>query len=209
MTLHTAILSFAVVAALLTVIPGLDTAIVLRAAISQGRAHAYVTALGVNCGALLWGIAAAVGASAILAASHTAYTVLKVAGAAYMIWLGVSMLWASRKDPQLALAEPTRGRSLHAAWLRGFGTNTLNPKVGVFYLAMIPQFMAVGVPPIAMGVLLAMVHNLIAAVWFTAMIVAAQAAKSVVTGARFSRITDRITGTVLVVFGVRLVASSH
>lgn len=209
MTLHTALLSFAVVAALLTVIPGLDTAIVLRSAISQGRGHAYATALGVNCGALLWGIAAAVGASAVLAASHTAYTALKVTGAAYMIWLGVSMLWASRKDPQLALAEPTRARSLRAAWLRGFGTNILNPKVGIFYLAMIPQFMAVGVPPIAMGVLLAMVHNLIAAVWFTAMIVAAQAAKRVVTGARFSRITDRITGTVLVVFGVRLVASSH
>ena len=209
MTLHVAILSFAVVATLLTVIPGMDTAIVLRAAISQGRGHAYATALGVNCGALLWGIAAAVGASAVLAASHTAYTVLKFAGAAYMIWLGVSMLWASRKNAQLADVEPGRTWSLRAAWLRGFGTNVLNPKVGVFYLAMIPQFMAVGVPPVAMGVLLAMVHNLISLVWFTAMIVAAQAARRAVTGTRFSRIIDRITGTVLITFGVRLVAGSH
>lgn len=91
MGIEQALLSFAVVAALLTIIPGLDTVLVLRSSISQGRLHGYATALGINAGAMTWGIAAAVGASALLAASETAFTVLKLAGALYLAWLGAGM----------------------------------------------------------------------------------------------------------------------
>jgi threonine/homoserine/homoserine lactone efflux protein len=90
-----ALLSFAAVAALLTIVPGLDTAMVPRSSIAQGRAHAYATSLGINSGAMAWGAAAAVGASALLIASETAFTVLKLVGAAYMAWLGASLLWKS------------------------------------------------------------------------------------------------------------------
>lgn len=207
MTLHTALLSFAVVAALLTIIPGLDTAIVLRAALTEGRMHAYVTALGISCGAFIWGIAAAVGASAVLAASETAYTVLKIAGAAYMLWLGISM-WRAGGQDDLAVDSP-RGHTLRAAWLRGFGTNLLNPKVGIFYLAMIPQFMAIGVPHLVMGLALATVHNLMGLIWFTAIIVAADVARGWLGGSKFGKIVDRVTGTVLVGFGIRLVTNPH
>src|SRR4051794_13895811 len=89
----TAMLSFAAVAGLLTLIPGLDTALVLRAAITNGRRHAFATALGIVNGTLIWGAAAATGASILLIASHLAYTILRVAGTVYLLYLGVTMLW--------------------------------------------------------------------------------------------------------------------
>lgn len=208
MTLQTAILSFAGVAILITIIPGLDTVIVLRSALSRGRGHAYATALGVSSGALAWGVAAAVGASAVLAASELAFTVLKVAGAAYMVWLGVSMIWSSRSAHGLVVAMSEEPRSRWSSWRRGLMTNLLNPKVGVFYLATIPQFMAVGVSHLAMGLILALVHDLIAMVWFTAVIVLAGRARRLFSGAGFTRVVDRITGTVLVGLGIRL-ATAH
>ena len=208
MTLQAAILSFAAVAALITIIPGLDSAIVLRSALSDGRGHAYATALGVGSGALVWGVAAAVGASAVLAASEMAYTVLKVAGAAYMVWLGISMLWQSRKGRGLVVGESPRRISRWRSWRRGFATNLLNPKVGVFYLAMIPQFMADGVSPLVMGLILAAVHDLLGMLWFSCIIVVAGRARVLFSGPGFTRVVDRVTGTVLVGLGARL-ATSH
>ncbi len=92
MTLATDITSFAAVAGLLTIVPGLDTAMVLRSAVAHGRKHGFATAVGVNTGALVWGAGAAVGVSALLTASTIAYTVLRVAGALYMVWLGSRLL---------------------------------------------------------------------------------------------------------------------
>jgi threonine/homoserine/homoserine lactone efflux protein len=100
--LLSSVLSFAVVSGLMTMVPGLDTALVLRTAITQGRRHAFAAALGINTGALVWGAAAAVGVSALLTASTTAYTIVRIAGAAYMVWLGGKMLWAAlRRDAPL------------------------------------------------------------------------------------------------------------
>lgn len=209
MTLYTAVLSFAAVATLLTIIPGLDTAIVLRAAVSDGRAAAYATALGACSGALAWGIAAAVGASAVLAASETAYTVLKIAGATYMGWLGLLLLWKSRSSHGLVLGRPERPTGTWTAWRRGVASNLLNPKVGVFYLATIPQFMADGVPHLAMGLILAAVHDVIGLVWFTAVIFAAGRAKKLFSGDTFTRVVDRVTGTALVGLGVKLATSQR
>jgi threonine/homoserine/homoserine lactone efflux protein len=208
MTLQAAILSFAGVAILITIIPGLDSVIVLRSAISQGRGHAYATALGVCSGALAWGVAAAVGASAVLAASELGFTVLKVAGAAYMVWLGVSMIWRSRSAHGLVVTTSEPPRSRWSSWRRGLLTNLLNPKVGVFYLATIPQFMAAGVSHLAMGVILALVHDVIGLVWFTAIIVLAGRARRLFSGVGFTRVVDRLTGTVLVGLGIRL-ATAH
>ncbi|MEU4364538.1 LysE family transporter [Promicromonospora sp. NPDC023987] len=95
MTVPEAMLLFALVAIPLTVMPGLDSALVLRTAVVHGNRHAYATALGVNAGVLAWGVAAAVGATAVLAASETAYRVLTMAGAAYLVSLGGQMLWSS------------------------------------------------------------------------------------------------------------------
>ncbi|WP_285314224.1 LysE family translocator [Pseudarthrobacter sp. fls2-241-R2A-168] len=209
MTLLQAVLSFAVVAGLLTLVPGMDTALVLRSSISRSRPFAFATAIGISTGAMIWGAAAAVGISALLAASEMAYRVLTIAGAAYMIWLGLSLLLKSLRHGKAAAAPetaaPVPGRNeLVRGWLTGTGTNLLNPKVGVFYIATIPQFIPAGESPLLVGVLLAGVHCVLTMAWFTLLIFGTGYASRWLKGARSIRIIDSITGTVLVGFGLRL-----
>lgn len=203
-----AVLSFTVVAGLLTLVPGIDTALVLRSSLTRSRGYAFSTALGIGTGAIAWGVAAAVGVSALLAASGLAYRALTLAGAAYMAWLGVSLLWNSRKGaaqhaPAAALAVTGRD-SLAKGWLTGAGTNLLNPKVGVFYIATIPQFIPPGMSPLLMGVVLAGVHCVLALAWFALLIFGTGYAARWLQGPRSVRIIDCVTGTVLVGFGVKL-----
>jgi threonine/homoserine/homoserine lactone efflux protein len=208
-TLLQAVFSFAVVAGLLTLVPGMDTALVLRSSISRSRRFAFATAIGISTGAMIWGVAAAVGVSALLAASGTAYRLLTIAGAAYMIWLGLSLLWKSLRHGKAAATPAAKvlvpGRSeLFTGWLTGTGTNLLNPKVGVFYIATIPQFIPAGESPLLVGVLLAGVHCVLAMAWFTLLIFGTGYASRWLKGARSIRIIDSITGTVLVGFGLKL-----
>ena len=210
MTLTQAVLSFAVVAGLLTLVPGIDTALVLRSSITRTRSYAFATALGISTGAMIWGVAAAVGVSALLAASELAYRVLTLAGAAYMVWLGASLLWKSRTKggaaatPADAVVPAAPNGQLLRGWATGAGTNLLNPKVGVFYIATIPQFIPAGTSPLLTGVVLAGVHCLLGMAWFTLLIFGSQAASRWLKGPRSIKVVDRITGTVLVGFGLKL-----
>ncbi|GIM98009.1 LysE family translocator [Paractinoplanes toevensis] len=203
MDLTHAVLSFAVLGALLTITPGLDTALVLRAAVAMGRGPAFATALGVGTGALIWGAAAAVGVSALLTASEVGYTILRVAGAAYMIYLGARMIWRRRTDENLQ-STPT-APTLWSTFGRGLLTNLLNPKVGAFYVAVLPQFIPAGESPLLVGILLALVHDVEGILWFTAIILGARALRGRLNG----RWIDVGTGSVLVGFGVKLGLSSR
>ncbi|GEL98284.1 LysE family translocator [Cellulomonas terrae] len=203
MTVPQAVLGFAVVAGLLTIIPGIDTALVLRSAISRGRAYAFAAALGINAGCLIWGVAAAVGASALLAASEVAYRILTLAGAAYLVWLGIGLLRTSLRPHRAAAVDPPRASAWHG-FATGLWTNLLNPKIGVFYLATIPQFVPADTSPLLMGVLLAAVHNVLGMVWFTVIILATGFAARWLARDAVAKVTDRITGTVLVAFGAKL-----
>lgn len=202
MTIVQALGSFALLAAVLTIIPGLDTTLVLRSSLTQSRAHAYATAAGICSGAFVWGAAAAVGAAALLAASEVAFTVLKFAGAAYLLYLGISMIAASFRHPAAATADaaPKPAGRLTAAFGRGLLSNLLNPKVGVFYIALIPQFIPQGVPPLGMGLLLALVHVVESLIWFSAIIIASQVARRWFSNPRVVRWIDRVTGGVLIGF---------
>ncbi|NLU66049.1 LysE family translocator [Streptomyces sp. HNM0574] len=213
MDVSSALTSFALVAAVLTITPGLDTALVLRSAVTRGRRHAMVTSLGIISGAFVWGVAASVGISALLTASHLAYTVLKVVGAAYMLWLGFSMIRKTlrrrgRPEEAVVMAEaaPAGGeeRALRV-WSRGMLTNLLNPKVGVFYVAMLPQFIPVGAPHLPMGLGLALIHALEAMLWFTLLTFGTGLAKGWFQRGAVRRGMDRVTGVVLVGFGLNLV----
>jgi threonine/homoserine/homoserine lactone efflux protein len=208
-TLLQAVFSFAVVAGLLTLVPGMDTALMLRSSISRSRRFAFATAVGISTGAMIWGVAAAVGVSALLAASETAYRLLTMAGAAYMIWLGLSLLWKSLWHGKAAAAPAAEalvpGRNeLFTGWLTGTGTNLMNPKVGVFYIATIPQFIPAGESPLLVGVMLAGVHCVLTMAWFTLLIFGTGYASRWLKGARSIRIIDSITGSVLVGFGLKL-----
>jgi threonine/homoserine/homoserine lactone efflux protein len=215
MDILSAVASFAVVAGLLTIMPGLDTALVLRSAATNGRSHAFATALGINSGALLWGGAAACGATALLTASETAYTVLRFAGAAYLLWMGFGLLRSLRRasgTPHAPTAQP--GGSLPVSYRRGLTTNLLNPKIGVFYMAMIPQFIPEGTSHLLMGVLLALVHDVEGMLWFALLIFGVERIGALLRRLRIRRLTaqrglDGVTGTVLVGFGLELALSDR
>jgi len=206
-TVPSAIASFAVVAGVLTIIPGLDTALVLRAAVTKGRRHAFATAVGISSGALLWGALAALGATAVLTASHVAYTALRIAGALYLTWMGASMLRHSFRrlsaEPDLPQGTASDGTLLRS-WTRGLTTNLLNPKIGVFYMAMLPQFIPQNSPHLLMGLALAGVHDVEGIVWFTGLIFSAHLAGRWLRGGAAHRVLDRITGCVLIGFGIKL-----
>jgi threonine/homoserine/homoserine lactone efflux protein len=200
------------VAGVLTIIPGMDTALVLRAAVTRGSRHAFATALGINVGALIWGFAAAVGASAVLTASHLVYTGLRVIGAAYMIWLGASMFWQSLKRCDSTTSSDALDRPVFApsnntlvrAWRQGLTTNLLNPKIGVFYLAMLPQFIPDAAPHLLMGLVLAIVHDLEGLAWFTLLIFGTHIVRRWLHSRRVQRVMNAITGTAVVGFGIKL-----
>lgn len=213
MTILDAVLAFTLLAGLLTLVPGLDTALVLRSSLTRTRPYAWATAAGVATGAMVWGIAAAVGVSALLTASEVAYRALTVAGAAYMLGLGGSMIVRSVRHgrsvrQQLDDQLPPSPSSAWRGWLVGAGTNLLNPKVGVFYLATIPPFLPAGVPPLLMGALLAGVHAALTMTWFSVLIVGGRAARRWLSSPRSLRIIDRITGVVLLGFGGTLAVES-
>jgi threonine/homoserine/homoserine lactone efflux protein len=204
-TLGSAVLTFALVAGVLTVTPGLDTALVLRAALTRSRGEAAATAAGIVAGLFVWGAAAAVGVSALLTASDLAYDVLRYAGAAYLLWFGARLLVRAVRG-SVAPAEPD-GTAPTSAWRAaraGLATNLLNPKVGVFYVALLPQFLPAGSDPLLVGLLLAGVHGVLSAVWFVLLITLASA-----LGRRLRRPStvcaiDGVTGVTLLGFGVRL-----
>jgi threonine/homoserine/homoserine lactone efflux protein len=202
-----------------TIIPGLDTALVVRTAVAQGRRQGFAVALGINTGVLIWGAAAAVGVSALLVASHVAYDALRFAGAAYLTWLGAVMLcrtWRRRAaNGETALGEATHAEGRRPAptaapdsalrsWSRGVATNLLNPKIGAFYVAILPQFIPAHAPHLLMGLTLAGVHDAEGIAWFTLIISAAHLARRFLASDRARAIMDRITGTVLIGFGLRL-----
>jgi threonine/homoserine/homoserine lactone efflux protein len=203
-TLGAAVLSFAVVAMALTVTPGLDTALVLRAALTRSRREAAAAAGGIVAGLFVWGAAAAVGVSALLTVSEPAYDVLRYAGAAYLAWFGGRLLVrALRPGP----GDQPEGAADGSAWRAartGLATNLLNPKVGVFYVALLPQFLPAGSDPLLVGLLLAGVHALLSVVWFALLIGLASALSRWLRRPATVRAIDGATGATLVGFGVRL-----
>jgi threonine/homoserine/homoserine lactone efflux protein len=202
-TTTSALLGFALVAGLLTVTPGLDTALVLRAALTQDTRRASATAAGICAGLLVWGVAAAVGVSALLAASTVAYHALRLVGAAYLVWLGLRLLlsaWTGSADGRGAAATGSAWQGFR----RGLLTNVLNPKIGVFYVAVLPQFLPEDVPAVARGALLATTHVLLSSVWFALLVLAAGRMRALLARPRVQRGLDGGTGLVLVGSGLRL-----
>src|SRR5438552_428190 len=139
MTVGHALVAFTAAAGLLTITPGLDTALVLRTAAVEGSRRAMLAGAGICVGCLTWGLAASVGLGALLAVSRSAYVALRVLGACYLIFLGATMLfrsWSglSAVDERGRLRDATARERASRWFARGFLTNVLNPKVGVFYV---------------------------------------------------------------------------
>ena len=198
------LIAFIGVAALLTIAPGPDMALVLRNALRGGRPTVVPTATGIATGCIVWGAASSLGVAALLAASAQLYQALKLAGAAYLIFLGV-----------LALRAAVRGRAAEGgpaeligtrvgAYRQGLLTNLLNPKVGVFYATFLPQFIAPGQPVFATSVVLACIHASMGLIWLTIYGYGASRLAGAMSGGRIRGSIEVATGTVLVAFGLKL-----
>jgi RhtB (resistance to homoserine/threonine) family protein len=205
--MQTASLTFAVAAVLIVLLPGPDTLVVVRNLVRDGRASGLVTAVGVLVGGTVWVAAAALGLAALLQASEAAYTVLRVAGAVYLVWLGVQTLRARSVPP--VLDEPQRPgghdrRSLRRGFGAGLATDLLNPKVGVFFVTFLPGFVPAGQPVGAAALLFGAIFVAETAVYFTVLLVLAGRITVWMRRPRVRHWLDRATGTVLIAFAIRL-----
>ena len=204
----TAVLTFTFAATLIVLLPGPDTLVVLRNLLRHGRRRASLTVAGVLTGLAVWVGAAALGLSAVLRASHDAYAVLRVAGAVYLVWLGVQSLRAKRpalgSPQQLAAGGVRRGGLLGTGYGAGLATDLLNPKVGVFFVTFLPAFVPHGQPVGATLILFGAIFILLTAAYFAMLLVLAGRITGWMRDPRIQRRLDRATGLVLVGFGVRL-----
>lgn len=204
----TTVLAFAGVAAVINIVPGLDTMLVLRTSVSGGRLAGFAGGVGVTVGCLVWGVAAAAGITGLLAASHLAFDVLRIAGAAYLAWLGARALWRARRSPRgeppVEDEKPARGGL--AAFRAGVTTNLLNPKAGIFYMSLLPQFIPHGAPAFGTAMLLTLIDVGELLLWFALLAAAASAVAGRIRRTSFKRRMEQVSGVVFLGFAVGLVA---
>lgn len=204
----TALLAFTATALLLTITPGLDTMMLLRMVLGGGRRAGVVGGFGTTLGCVVWGAASVAGLTALLVASRLAYDVLRWAGAVYLLWLGGSALWRSWRGRAVADDGPAPRVTPRQALRIGFTTNLLNPKIGVFYLSLLPQFLPVDGGTTAWAVLLVGIHVGLGQVWQLVVVWLAGRAAVVLTRPRVKEWTERLTASVLIGFGLKVAFDS-
>jgi threonine/homoserine/homoserine lactone efflux protein len=200
------LMAFLPAATLLTITPGLDTALVLRYAVTGRPRGAVLAALGIAVGCFAWAAAVAVGLSALLSASQLAYTLLRWIGAAYLLWLGYRLLRFPRRD---FIAPARNDREPRAAFASGALTNLLNPKVGIFYVSFLPQFVPHGVSVGTFIVLLGAIHALLGLAWFACLIAATRPIGAFLRRPAIVPACDRLTGGLFIAFGLGLALASR
>jgi len=207
MAITEGLLAFIVAASILTITPGVDTAMVLRSAAGGGPHPAAYASIGIALGCLIWGAAVSIGLGVLLAASEVAFTVVKWAGAAYLLYLGLKLI--VHPSERLDLSDVSFPQIDCLLSLRqGLLTNLLNPKVGVFYITFLPQFVPAGANVALFSFLLATIHVVLGLAWFAALIAATIPMGRVLRRPGVIKSMDRVTGGVFVTFGAKLALSN-
>ena len=187
-------ISFLGVAVLVSLVPGPATALVVRSAALHGRRAAFRTVLGNSTGIIFWALASVLGISALVAASEAAFLVLKLVGAVVLIWLGVQAIRgtaASEESPSLS----------RSPYVQGLVTSGANPKLAVFVIALLPQFVPDGAAVLPSTLAMAAILICVDLVYFTALAWVVARAKRAVVGSAW---ISRVTGAVMVGLGVRV-----
>ena len=190
------LLAFAGVALVVSISPGPDMALVLRNTVRGGRSAGFRTVAGIAVGLLVWATLSALGIAAVLAASATVFMVLKLAGAAYLVYLGVQSLLSIRRGESRVEAPKLSG----SPFRQGLVTNLLNPKLAVLFTTLLPQFISQD-DPAAMSALLAAIFLAIGLTW---LVVYTLIVGVVARSRRFRVVTEAVTGVVLIALGARL-----
>ena len=205
MTVNDSLFAFSLAALLLTLTPGLDTALILRTACAEGGKKAFHAALGIDAGCFVWGALVALGLGALLAVSEMAYTVLKVCGAVYLCWLGLQLLLRPRSS--FSAGDDNSG-SQGRWFIRGMLGNVLNPKMGIFYVSFLPQFIPAGHSPFIWTFILVSIHVAIGTIWSLTLILSTHFASAVLKKRRVVRVMDRATGGLFLCFAAKLAMST-
>ncbi|MFC4907491.1 LysE family translocator [Actinomadura gamaensis] len=218
-------------ATLIAMVPGPSTVVIVQRAARNGRRAGLATVLGNETGVLAWGLAAALGLSALLIASRVAYDTLRIAGAAVLVWFGLRALWQTRRrrttTPHAETAENAPAENAPAenaaagtggeaepagagrCYRHGLVTSFANPKAGVFAVSFLPQFVPHGAPvPLTLAAL-SVLWALIDLAWYTPIVWLAGGAGRVLRRPRVRRTLERLSGIVLLGFGLRLATDTN
>ncbi len=189
--------------ALLTVLPGPDFAITVRWAVAGGRRAGFLAIAGIQVGILVWGALAVVGLAALFAASPVAYTIVRIAGAGYLVWMAARLIGRSflRDDGRVAIDVAA---SSGVAFRQGLLTNLLNPKIAAFYVGVLPALVPVGAAPGPTMAALVLCHVILGVIWLGFCTLAVAGGRSVLARPIVRRWLDRVTGAVLLGFAARL-----
>ncbi|HEY1973266.1 MAG TPA: LysE family translocator [Pseudonocardia sp.] len=205
-----ALLTFAAAATLLIMAPGPDSLLVTRNFFRGGARAGLVTSAGTVSGLLLWSVAAALGLSALVAASRVGYDIVRVAGGCYLVWLGVQSLRSRGISPELGMADPQqRSPGLARAYLNGVLSNLLNPKIGVFFVAFLPGFIPAGAPVSITAAAFGGWFALETGMWLAALVWLLHRGAGWLSTVAVRRWIDRVTGLVLIGFGLRVATEAR
>ena len=191
---------------LLTIAPGPDMALVTSTALLRGRAAAIRTALGISTGTLIWATLSGLGVAALLEASAEAYAVVRLAGAAYLVYLGVRAIVEAVRDRSMPADPDDVAQPIGRPYRQGLLTNLLNPKVGLFYTTLVPQIVDPGDPIALVSITVGLAHITIGMAWLTMLAILVDRAGDVLRRPRVRRGLGAATGVVLVGFGLRVAA---
>jgi threonine/homoserine/homoserine lactone efflux protein len=201
--------AFLAVSVVVIVTPGPDTALTIRNTLAGGRRAGVFTALGVAAGQATWTLATSGGLAALLLASEPAFRALRLAGAAYLVFLGLAALRAAlRRDPGMAISAPRRGIRARAALRQGLLSNLGNPKMAAFFPSLLPQFAVQGQPRFLLLLALGLTFCLMTLSWLSAYATVVAKAGDVLRRSAVRRRLEALTGAVLVALGLRL-ATEH
>jgi len=201
----TMLIPYLIAITLLTITPGLDTTLIIRTATLEGKAKAFQAALGINLGCIVWGVIVACGLGALLMTSDLAFNLLKWMGAIYLAWLGLNLIL----KPRSQLAGLNDSTTAQNWFIKGFWGNLLNPKVGIFYISFLPQFIPQSSSPIIWTMGLVMIHVVIGLFWSIFLIVAMQSISAYLKQPKLIQYMDRITGSVFILFALKLALSKR
>ncbi|MXV36076.1 MULTISPECIES: LysE family translocator [unclassified Saccharibacter] len=200
--------AFAVAALVFTITPGLDTVMILRTAAADGRRCAAGAILGIGAGLSLWGIGAVFGLTALLAASATAFMAVKFAGALYLAWMGIGLLFRPRSGLTAPEGQTSdHKQSTHPFWMgfqRGLLTDILNPKVGIFVITFFPQFIPHHVDMALFTLLQAFIQVVLSVLWLGLLVLLTVPLAGFFNRPTVMRRLDRLTGLIFIGFGAKL-----
>lgn len=202
--MDTTLLAFAGVSLLLAITPGPDMAVVTKNALAHGRRGVVLTTSGIGLALVVWVTATAVGLSALLRTSGEVLVALKIVGAGYLAYLGIRALLESRQPPGDLLAGSPPAAPAHAVFRQGFLSAISNPKLGVFFVTFLPQFVLPGQAVLPRLLELGVTFAAIGWTWMNAYGLFVTRLRDFITAPRVRRWMQRVTGVVLLGFGARL-----